>query len=48
MPEEPFAFFEADDSMRRYRRDGSLRIDTAAGTWCDDRTGEGAGSTDCS
>ena len=43
MPEEPFAFFEADDAVRRYRRDGSLRIDTAEGTWCDDRTGEGGG-----
>ena len=43
MPEEPFAFFEADDSVRRYRGDGSLRIDTAAGAWCDDRTGEAGG-----
>ena len=43
MPEEPFAFFEADDAVRRYRRDGTLRIDTAAGTWTDDRTGEGGG-----
>ena len=41
-PEDAFAFFEPDP-VHRFRPDGSLRIDTAAGTWTDDRTGEGGG-----
>ena len=41
-PEDAFAFFEPDP-VHRFRPDGSLRIDTAVGTWTDDRTGEGGG-----
>ena len=40
-PEDPLGFFEPVDPIRRFRKDGSLAINTKQGTWNDHRSGEG-------